>query len=492
PSGTLLHHLAEGHLHVRAFEGFHTAEFQDVFAGGLLGDFGEVGAADDAQHAAIGVEYGNREQTMFGELLRDRFFVFVFGDENVVGAHNHADFFGALGGDEFAEGNDTEEMLGVVENVGVIDHLDVLGLAADFGDGVDDGELGGDADVAGVHQAGGFIFGIERASAVKATFGHHGDFQIAGLVEDLFGEVESAEPFARRVDGRTDEDMSDAVLMAVVDQRVSGFFVVDDGGVDMEIFGKTEMAFDGLALRSRQRGKFLFGTDEDGDAGGVQIVGNTPGAAEKHRSGGIGGDNDEDFFGAGFGGFFFGGGASLERLRGLANSQFAERDQRRLLEKALGLGFRTLGSVDRAAFEAVKQGAGGDVDENDLIGLLEDPVGDGLANAQAGDVEDLVGEAGEILYIHGGEDIDAGVEDDLDILPAARTFRTGRVGVREIVDDADFRRTLKDGRDVHFRGVASAAGDLQQRDLLELRGFLFVVGARLRFEERQHDIFAAI
>ena len=44
PAGALAHHLREGHFHVRTFERFHTADFQNVFAGFLLDDAGQIGA----------------------------------------------------------------------------------------------------------------------------------------------------------------------------------------------------------------------------------------------------------------------------------------------------------------------------------------------------------------------------------------------------------------------------------------------------------------
>ena len=85
----------------------------------------------------------------------------------------------------------------------------------------------------------------------------------------------------------------------------------------------------------------------------------------------------------------------------------------------------------------MKQGARRDVHYNDFIGLLKNPVGHGFAHPQSGDLQDLVAEAGEILDIHGGKNVDAAVEEGLHVLPAALAFGTRCVGVRKIVDDAD-------------------------------------------------------
>src|SRR5262249_37763544 len=155
-----------------------------------------------------------------------------------------------------------------------------------------------------------------------------------------------------------------------VDEGVRCIPAVDNLRVDVEVLREAEMALDSLAVGSRERGKIFFQANENGDAAGVEIVGDTASATQEHRGSWINRDVDANLC-VGFGGFFLCSGASLEGLRSLANGEFAERDQRRLLKEALRLGFGALGRVDGAALEAVKQGARSDVDQNDLVGLLK-------------------------------------------------------------------------------------------------------------------------
>ena len=104
----------------------------------------------------------------------------------------------------------------------------------------------------------------------------------------------------------------------------------------------------------------------------------------------------------------------------------------------------------------MEKGARSDIDEDDFFGLLEDPVGNGFTNAQACDLQDLVAKTGEILHVHGGEHVDASVEQNLNVLPAAGTLRSGRIGVSEVIDNANFGSALQNRGHVHFIGVSAA------------------------------------
>ena len=66
---------------------------------------------------------------------------------------------------------------------------------------------------------------------------------------------------------------------------------------------------------------------------------------------------------------------------------------------------------------------------------LQHAVGHGLAHGDAGDARDDVGEAFEMLDVERRPDVDAGVEQFLDVLPALGMAAVGRVGVGEFVDD---------------------------------------------------------
>ena len=58
--------------------------------------------------------------------------------------------------------------------------------------------------------------------------------------------------------------------------------------------------------------------------------------------------------------------------------------RKKFVERDLG----ALGRVDLAGREPLLERLRGEVDEHDLVGLVEDPVGEGLADADAGELED--------------------------------------------------------------------------------------------------------
>ena len=61
----------------------------------------------------------------------------------------------------------------------------------------------------------------------------------------------------------------------------------------------------------------------------------------------------------------------------------------------------------------------------------------------AGDARDDVGEALEMLHVDRGPDVDARVEQLLDVLPAFGMPALGRVGVGEFVDDDELGPALQ-------------------------------------------------
>ena len=83
------------------------------------------------------------------------------------------------------------------------------------------------------------------------------------------------------------------------------------------------------------------------------------------------------------------------------------------------------------------------VDELDLVGRAHDLVGDRLALLDAGDLLDDVVQRLEVLDVDRRDDVDAGVEQLLDVLPALLVARAGDVGVRELVDERDLRAAAR-------------------------------------------------
>ena len=150
-------------------------------------------------------------------------------------------------------------------------------------------------------------------------------------------------------------------------------------------------------------------------------------------------------------------------------------------------GFR---NIDLAFLQPLEQFVRRDVDEDDIRRMLQDAVGHGLAHGDAGDARDDIGQTFEMLDIERRPDVDAGVEQFLDVLPAFGMAAVGRVGVREFVDDDELGLARQGGVDVEFLEGAAAIFDLAARQDFQT----FRQGARfrptVRLDETDDDVDA--
>ncbi len=92
-------------------------------------------------------------------------------------------------------------------------------------------------------------------------------------------------------------------------------------------------------------------------------------------------------------------------------------------------------AVHESGLEALVQVLGLDIHELDLVGVIEDAVGDALANDDARDGGHHVVQALDVLDVDRGVDVYAGAQELLDILIALFRAAPRRMGVRELVDE---------------------------------------------------------
>ena len=118
-----------------------------------------------------------------------------------------------------------------------------------------------------------------------------------------------------------------------------------------------------------------------------------------------------------------------------------------------------VGAVDQAARDALAQRTGAEVDEPDLVGLVQDAVGERLAHLDAGQRLHALPQALDVLDVDRRPDVDAPVEQPLDVLVALGARRAGGVGVGELVDQRDGRAALEQPLEVGLGlGPAALAG----------------------------------
>jgi len=112
--------------------------------------------------------------------------------------------------------------------------------------------------------------------------------------------------------------------------------------------------------------------------------------------------------------------AAVEAFGDEAQGEFAEGGEVGIFEEVFGGDGGTFGEIDFVLVESFAQRFGGEIDELDLVGELDDGVGDGFVHGRAGDLADGVGAALDVLDVECRENVDTGVEELDDILVAFR------------------------------------------------------------------------
>ncbi len=152
----------------------------------------------------------------------------------------------------------------------------------------------------------------------------------------------------------------------------------------------------------------------------------------------------------------------VDAVRRAPQGQFAQGDEVALAKEVLDGALGLLGQVDLALLQSQQEVIGRQVDDDDLVGFVEHAVGHGLPHADPGDARDDVVQALEMLDVHGRPDVDAGVEQLFDILPALGVPGSGDVGVRQFVDQNQLRLPLERPVQVEFPQNAIPVPDLFQ------------------------------
>ena len=152
---------------------------------------------------------------------------------------------------------------------------------------------------------------------------------------------------------------------------------------------------------------------------------------------------------------------------------------------------RDLGAVlrvDLAGLEPLLERFGSEVDQHDLVCLVQHAVGERLANAHAGELEDGVVEALEMLHVDRRDHVDPGCGHVVDVLVALLVAHARRVRVRELVDERERRPAGDHGVHVHLLELERAVCTPQPRHDLEAFGERRGLRPVVRLEIPDHDI----
>ena len=169
-----------------------------------------------------------------------------------------------------------------------------------------------------------------------------------------------------------------------------------------------------------------------------------------------------------------------QRLARAATSSRSVMRRNASSRRAIRLGLRknrsvavpaSCGSIDLAGAQPFEKVIRRQVDELDLVGFVENPVGQRFPLLDAGDLRDDVVETFEMLDVDGGPHVDAGFQQLFDVLPALGVPRHGlsaeEIRVRQLVDDQDGRTPRERRVEVEFLAHDVAVFHRQRRQLFE-------------------------
>ena len=95
-----------------------------------------------------------------------------------------------------------------------------------------------------------------------------------------------------------------------------------------------------------------------------------------------------------------------------------------------------------------------------------------------------------MLHVERGPDVDARVEQFLDVLPTFGMPAVGRVGVGEFVDDDQFRATAQRGFEIELLDPRALDIDDAARQNFEIADQRLRLGAAMRFDDADDDVAA--
>ena len=297
------------------------------------------------------------------------------------------------------------------------------------------------------------------------------DVDVGRAGQELLDDRDREPAFPPRLGGFADDDLGDVAAAGEIEQCVGDVGADERGGFGAELLGESQVAGDTLP----QDGRFSLvsrSVDGDGHPFGAHRGGHAFGGADDLGAAGAGADADEQALGGGPG---TGGGAvvasgvdvAVQASGGLAERQFAQRDQIAAVEEVVERPLGLRGQIDFAGLEAVEELLGRDVDELDFVGPLEDGVGQGFADDDVGDLRDDVVQAFDVLDVERGPDVDAGIEQLFDVFPALGVARAFDVGVGELVDEDQLGMAGQGCVQIEFAERDAAIGNLAERDCFE-------------------------
>ena len=186
----------------------------------------------------------------------------------------------------------------------------------------------------------------------------------------------------------------------------------------------------------------------------------------------------------------------LERLfdaiRHPHEREFTQRAEVAGTEIVRERGIDFLGPVDIAVGHAALQRLGRHVHEFDLVRGTNDRIRDGLSLLDTRDRHHHIRQRFKVLDVDRGDDVDAGIEQRLNVLPTLFVATARNIRVRQFIDERHRRLPGEDRLEIHLLEVGAPIFKLSARYDLERADLGCGRGATMGLDEGNHDVGPAI
>ncbi|MNV61014.1 hypothetical protein D3C71_1535040 [compost metagenome] len=172
------------------------------------------------------------------------------------------------------------------------------------------------------------------------------------------------------------------------------------------------------------------------------------------------------------------------------HGQLTQRGEVGLGEEGINSRPRLFGHVDLAVTQALQQFTRRQVDQQQLVGFLQHPVGQGFTHLNAGDTAHLIVETFKVLDIDGGIHVDPRRKQLLDVLPALGMPAAGGIAVCQFIHQHQFRPGLEQAVEVHFLQHHATVFGAHQGLLRQAGEQRFGLGATMGFHHPGDDFHA--
>ncbi len=176
--------------------------------------------------------------------------------------------------------------------------------------------------------------------------------------------------------------------------------------------------------------------------------------------------------------------------RGGLHRQLAQGHQVGLGEKRVDSGTRLFRHIHLAITQALQQLARRQIDQQQFIGLLQHPVGQGFTHLHASDAAHLIVEAFQMLNVDRGEHVDTGGEQFLNVLPALFMAAAGSIAVGQFIHQYQLGLGGEQAVEIHFFEHHATVLAAQQRLLRQTAEQGLGLGAAVGFDDAGDQLHA--